>query len=197
VFTAFEWSFRGKYCKGRISTKTHCKMVDTYLLHWAESFLEVNRFSAGQEIPRIIWNPKAHYRNHKCLSPFPILSQIDPVHVPKSHFLKIHLNIILPSKPESSKHHSDTRLNFGTSSFIPNITLCFISGSNLKLGSKPMFPSAVKFKNSEVRHEMCLCVSYISHNKHWLLPTQYKGVRLYDGQVLCSVGDIKWILVHN
>jgi hypothetical protein len=64
---------------------------------------EANPFSASQEIPRILWNSKFHYRIHNSPPPIPILKHTDPVSDLTSHFLNIHLNIIVPSTPRSSK----------------------------------------------------------------------------------------------
>ena len=72
-----------------------CSNLLTYLItQWSRVL---------QEIPRILRNPKGHFRIHKRPTPVPVLSQTDPVHAPTCHFLKIHFNIILPPMSGSPK----------------------------------------------------------------------------------------------
>jgi hypothetical protein len=47
---------------------------------WRRSSEEANNRSASQEIPRLLWNPNAHYRVHNSTSPVHILSQMNPMH---------------------------------------------------------------------------------------------------------------------
>ena len=86
----------------------------TYLLTpWTRVLLEkLTDFAANQEIPHILWNPKVHHRTHKRPPPVPILSQLHPVPTIPSHFLKIHLYIILPStswSPQWSLLHTSQK----------------------------------------------------------------------------------------
>ena len=109
----------------------------TYLLTpWSRVLLEkLTGFAASQEIPRILWNPKVHYRTHKRAPPVPILSQLHIVPTTPSHF-KIHLNIILPStslSPQWSLSLRFTHQNLVTVTAFLNNTLtkssdgCFIA----------------------------------------------------------------------
>jgi hypothetical protein len=57
----------------------------TYLPHEASPSWEPKRFAASQEIHRILWKSKVHYRIHKCPPPVPILSQLNqvPISIPE------------------------------------------------------------------------------------------------------------------
>ena len=87
-----------------ITYETRSRTVKTYLLIYSmvqSTFWEANWLAASQEIPRISRNPKVHYLTHKRPTPVSILGQPNPVHIPTSHFLEIHPNIINLSTPRS------------------------------------------------------------------------------------------------
>jgi len=62
---------------------------------------EANWFEASQEIPRIFMEPEGSLPHSQGPPPVPILGQPNPVHIPTSHLLEIHPNIIHPSRPRN------------------------------------------------------------------------------------------------
>jgi hypothetical protein len=104
--------------------KSRIHYLLTYLLTPCSRVLleKLTGFAANQEIPRILCNPKVHYRTHKRPPSVPILSQLHPVPTTPSHFLKIHLNIILPSTSLSPRINYASYYNlFGNDITSPEI----------------------------------------------------------------------------
>ena len=112
VFKKIHTSRNPKQCSSSGSQSNWS--TTSVILGWQSPSWETNWFAASKEIPRISRNSKVHYRTHKRPPPFPILGQPNPIHIPISHLLEIHPNIIHPSTPRSLQwslslrfHHQD------------------------------------------------------------------------------------------
>jgi hypothetical protein len=82
VWGAYEWT---NWCpayvelwplwRWLVEAETYVGVIDlTNSMEQSPSW-EASRSPASQEIPRVLWNPKVHYRTHKSPPPVPILSQ--------------------------------------------------------------------------------------------------------------------------
>ena len=85
-FCRSECSYTNLAVRVSFVINTYCVHTLTFCTEHSPSW-EASRFSAGQEIPSILWNPKVYYHVYKYSPPVPVLSQIDPVHTLTSHFL--------------------------------------------------------------------------------------------------------------
>jgi len=54
---------------------------------------KVNISAASQEIYRLLWNPKFHYRVHKSPSLHHMLRHFNPIHILTPYSYMIHFNI--------------------------------------------------------------------------------------------------------
>jgi hypothetical protein len=129
---------------------------------------EANRYSASQKIPRIIWNPKAHYRIHKSPPYVPITSQIDPVHASPSYFSKIQVD-----------RHT------------------FVS-TNCKIGSvcSIMFQVQIVaiFRDIKLLNQYSL-LKHVAKNKNRIVQLTSDNIRLCKGNCTEEMHHIKSILI--
>jgi len=90
------------------------------LLYKVETFLKSDSRPVSQQIPRLLWNTKIHYRVHKNPPPDLILSQLNPVHnlaPPVGCILLLmssHLGLDFPSSHHSSYFHPKYCMLYGS-----------------------------------------------------------------------------------
>ena len=82
--------------------------------------------SASQAIGPVLLNPKVHYLIHNSLQLFPILKQLNSVHVIPACFFKTHFTIIRQHTPRSQKRYLPFRLHLQTIAVLPPPHVCHI-----------------------------------------------------------------------
>jgi len=108
---------------------------------------------AGQEIPRILWNPKVHYCLHKSSQLISSLRQMNPVNTYPTCFSKSPFNAILSSMPLSSNWSlpfTFSNQNFVYIFYIPVRATCPNHLIFLYLITLTVFGKAYKLRSSSL-----------------------------------------------
>jgi hypothetical protein len=86
--------------------------VDNYQFSFLTSSIMLSGpWEAATQIPCLLWNTKVLYHVYKGQPGVPILCQMNPVNTQTPYFLKIHVNITLPSTTRSPKLSLPFRLS--------------------------------------------------------------------------------------
>jgi hypothetical protein len=96
----FKWMRTEPFCKCYQTASIYLQIITNSM---AMSPWEAASRSATSEFPRILWNPRVHYRIHKIQQLVRILRHISPVHTTLIHSTQINFCIILPYASRSSK----------------------------------------------------------------------------------------------
>jgi hypothetical protein len=78
-------------CKVSLSSPLHLGLPNGVFLSGLTNFMEQSphSHSAGQQILRLLWNPRIHYSVHNSPPLVPILIQMNPAHNFSTYFPKI------------------------------------------------------------------------------------------------------------
>ena len=94
----------------------------TYSMQHSPS-CKTNRSVASQQITHILWKTKVNCRIRRWPPHVSNLSQLDPIHTPTPHYLKVHLSIILTSITRPPKW--PLTLRFPHQNLVHGFPLCY------------------------------------------------------------------------